>query len=336
MKTLRITEPFKVEVIDTEKPEVKEGEALLRILYGGICGSDLGSYRGTYAYVDYPRIPGHEFSAEIVEVGPNDYGLKPGMIVTGNPYYNCGGCYSCQRGMVNCCQDNHTLGCQIDGAFSEYFSMPVERIYDGKGIDAKTLTLVEPYCIAAHGVKRASVTAEDKVLVVGAGAIGIMALISAKRTGAKVYVADVAMDKLEGAKNFGADGVILNDEHFLEHVMEATDGHGFDAVIEAVGLPETFQACVDACAFGGRFSLVGIGKKPLNFDFTVIQKKELNIFGSRNALKEDFTQAIDDIIAGKLNLNGVITKISKLDDAAALFEEFHQNQGSMLKVMLEF
>ena len=170
----------------------------------------------------------------------------------------------------------------------------------------------------------------------GAGAIGIMALISAKRTGAAVYVADVAMEKLEGAKNFGADGVILNDEHFMEGVMAATDGHGFDAVIEAVGLPETFQACVDACAFGGRFALVGIGKKPLNFDFTVIQKKELNIFGSRNALKEDFLQAIDDITAGRLNLDGVITKISKLEDAAELFDEFHRNQGRMLKVMLEF
>ena len=278
MKTLQISEPFKVEITETDMETVKDGEALLRILYGGICGSDLGTYRGTYAYVDYPRIPGHEFSAVILAVGENDYGLKRGMVVTGNPYYNCGECYSCQRGLVNCCQDNHTLGCQIDGVFSEYFTMPVERIYDGKGIDVKILALVEPYCIAAHGIKRVSVSAQDKVLIVGAGTIGVMALIAAKRLGASVYIADVAEEKLNTARKFGADGVILNDGNFMRSVMDATDGNGFDVVVEAVGLPETFQSCIDACAYGGRMSLIGIGKQPLNFDFTVIQKKELNIF----------------------------------------------------------
>lgn len=260
----------------------------------------------------------------ILAVGENDYGLKRGMVVTGNPYYNCGECYSCQRGLVNCCQDNHTLGCQIDGVFSEYFTMPVERIYDGKGIDVKTLALVEPYCIAAHGIKRVSVSAQDKVLIVGAGTIGVMALIAAKRLGASVYIADVAEEKLNTARKFGADGVILNDGNFMRNVMDATDGNGFDVVVEAVGLPETFQSCIDACAYGGRMSLIGIGKQPLNFDFTVIQKKELNIFGSRNALREDFLQAIDDIASGQLNLDGIITKVYNVDEAELLFKEFHE------------
>ena len=91
-----ISEPGKVAVTETEMPEVKEGEALLKLLYGGICGSDLGTYRGTFAYASYPRIPGHEFSAQIVEIGENDRGLKPGMIVTCNPYFNCQKCYSCE------------------------------------------------------------------------------------------------------------------------------------------------------------------------------------------------------------------------------------------------
>lgn len=82
MKAICIVEPGKVEIRDIEKPVRKEGEALLKLLYGGICGSDLGSYRGMNAYVSYPRVPGHEFSAEIVEIDDNDQGLKPGMIVT--------------------------------------------------------------------------------------------------------------------------------------------------------------------------------------------------------------------------------------------------------------
>lgn len=91
----------------------KEGEVLLKLLYGGICGSDLGSYRGTFAYFDYPRIPGHEFSAEVIEADENnEYGIKPGMIVTCNPYFNCGHCYSCTHGIVNACMDNQTMGCQ--------------------------------------------------------------------------------------------------------------------------------------------------------------------------------------------------------------------------------
>lgn len=135
-------------------PVAKEGEALLKLLYGGICGSDLGSYRGTYAYFDYPRIPGHEFSAEIVEVGENDYGLKKGMIVTCNPYFNCTHCYSCRRGLVNCCTTNQTMGCQRDGAFSEYVAMPLERIYDGKGVPPKTLALIDPCRRGFHNLRR--------------------------------------------------------------------------------------------------------------------------------------------------------------------------------------
>ena len=145
MKTIMIPEPGKVMMTETEMPEVKQGEALLKILYGGICGSDLGTYRGTFAYAGYPRIPGHEFSAQIVKIGENDRGLKEGMIVTCNPYFNCQKCYSCERGLVNCCESNETLGAQRDGAFSEYVTMPVERIYDGKGLSPKSLALIEPF-----------------------------------------------------------------------------------------------------------------------------------------------------------------------------------------------
>ena len=112
MKSVYINAPGQVEIRETPMPQRKKGEALLKLLYGGICGSDLGSYRGTFAYFSYPRIPGHEFSAEIVEIDENEYDLKKGMIVTCNPYFNCGSCYSCSRGIVNACMDNQTMGCQ--------------------------------------------------------------------------------------------------------------------------------------------------------------------------------------------------------------------------------
>lgn len=254
MKTIMIPEPGKVMMTETEMPEVKQGEALLKILYGGICGSDLGTYRGTFAYAGYPRIPGHEFSAQIVKIGENDRGLKEGMIVTCNPYFNCQKCYSCERGLVNCCESNETLGAQRDGAFSEYITMPVERIYDGKGLSPKSLALIEPFCISYHGVSRSDIQKGDKVLVIGAGTIGVLAAVAAKAKGGEVYIADIAEEKLQYAYHtFGLTGMIKNDseENFANRVREITgDHHGFDVCIEAVGLPSTFQNCIDAAAFG--------------------------------------------------------------------------------------
>lgn len=340
MKSIVINNPGEVNIKEMDMPTPKEGEALLKILYGGICGSDLNTYRGTFAYVTYPRIPGHEFSAEIIKVGPNDKNLKEGMIVTCNPYFNCGTCYSCERGLVNCCTTNQTMGVQREGAFSQYITMPIERVYDGKGLSAKTLALIEPFCISYHGVTRANVKKDDKVLVIGAGTIGVLAAVAAKALGATVYISDIAEKKLEFAKEFGVDGAFVNDspEGFEANVSEITDGNGFDVTIEAVGLPSTFQNCIDAASFGGRVVLIGVGKNNLDFNFTMIQKKELNVFGSRNALKKDFEGIIDLIKDGKvdIDINKIVTNIYKMEDAAKAFEDFDKSAGSMLKVLFEF
>ena len=348
MKAIYINAPGEVEIKDIPMPVRKPGEALLKILYGGICGSDLGSYRGTFAYFDYPRIPGHEFSAQIVEVDDNEYGLKEGMIVTCNPYFNCGHCYSCERGIVNACMDNQTMGCQRDGAFCEYITMPLERIYDGKGVDAKLLAAIEPFCIGYHGVQRAGVKKGDKVLVVGAGTIGVLAACAAKALGGEVYLCDVAEEKLNYAmETFGFAGTILNNSP--EALEEATakitgsidirgtrNNYGFDVCIEAVGLPSTFQNCIDAAAFGAKIVLIGVGKKNLDFNFTLLQKKELNVYGSRNAMKKDFLELIDLVKDGKADLGKIITNTYKFNDAAQAFHDFAANGAKMLKVVLDF
>lgn len=342
MKTVIINKPTQAEIIDTEKPIRKAGEALLKILYGGICGSDLGTYRGTFAYASYPRIPGHEFSAQIMEIDPADaekYHLKKGMIVTCNPYFNCGKCYSCRRGLVNCCTSNETLGAQRDGAFSEYVVMPVERIYDGKGVPAKILALIEPFCISYHGVSRAKVQPGDKVLVVGAGTIGVLAAVAAKAAGAQVWISDIAQKKIEYAvQKFDLAGSILNEgpEQFQKQVEAITQGDGFDVTIEAVGLPSTFQNCIDAAAFGARFVQIGVGKKNANFNFTLLQKKELNVYGSRNALKKDFLELIELVRSGKVAIQQIITNVYELEDAPQAFHDFSENAANMLKVVIHF
>lgn len=340
MKELYINSPGVVEFREADMPKRNETEAVLKLLYGGICGSDLGSYRGTFAYFSYPRIPGHEFSAEIVDIDENNsYGLKKGMVVTCNPYFNCGKCYPCRKGLVNVCEHNETMGSQRNGAFRDYIVMPLERIYDGRGLDARTLAVVEPFCIGLHGINHVQLKKGDRVLVIGSGTIGIFAATAAKMKGATVIMADISENKLQMAKQqFGIDDTILNDSHesFLSRVMEKTDGCGFDVCVEAVGLPSTFQDCIDAACFGGSVILIGIGKKNLDFNFTTIQKKELHIYGSRNALKQDFIETIDALLTGKLDLGKAITDVYAFSEAPKAFAEFSENQGDKLKVLLDF
>ena len=119
-------------------------------------------------------------------------------------------------------------------------------------------------------------------------------------------------------------------------VEQITKGNGFDVVIEAVGLPSTFQNSIDAAAFGGRVVLIGVGKKNLDFDFTLIQKKELNVLGSRNALKKDFLELIDLVKAGEIDLEKIVTNTYKFQEAEKAFRDFSENAGSMLKVVIDF
>lgn len=338
MKTVLITKPNEIAVVDTDVkiPQVGKGEALLKIKYCGICGADVASYTGNQPFTTYPRIPGHEFSAEVVQIEDNDKGLKVGDIVTANPYFNCGECYSCKRGYVNCCTDNKTMGVQKDGSFCEYIAMPIDRIYHGKGLDAKQLALIEPFAISYHAVSRANIKKGDNVLVVGAGPIGIFAVISAIQKGANVYVSDMLQSRLQLALFYGASGVIDIKTHSLtEETKRITQGNGFDVCIEACGLSQTFLDCIENVAFAGSIILIGNGKKETTFNHSIILKKELNIHGSRNALASDFTQLIDLVASGKLDIMKIVSEIYSMDNADKAFKALASNDGSLAKILVE-
>lgn len=336
MKAVYVEEPGKIELVEMEKPIPKKGEALLKIKYCGICGADVATFTGNQPFTTYPRIPGHEFSAEIIEIEENNLGLKVGDIVTANPYFNCTSCYSCDRGIVNACTSNKTMGVQRDGSFAEYITMPIERIYSGKGLSSKTLALIEPFSIGYHASKRANIKAGDKVLVIGAGAIGIFAAISAKLKGATVYISDIFEKRLENAFNFGIDGIInVNKENLEEKTKELTNGNGFDVCMEAVGQDSTFLDCINCSAFGANIVLIGNGKKETTFNHSILLKKELNIYGSRNALKEDFLELIDLISSGKINVDKIVSDIYEKENALEAFDSLVHNDGSKFKVLVK-
>lgn len=336
MKAIVIPNPNEIEIREVPMPEVKEGEALLKVRYVGICGADVASFTGNQPFTTYPRIPGHEFSAEIVEIPENDKGLKAGDIVTCNPYFNCGGCYSCERGFVNCCTDNQTMGVQRDGAFCEYISMPVERIYEGKGLSAEELALIEPFSISQHAVSRCTIKENDNVLVIGAGPIGLFSLLAAKAKCKNIVVADILDNRLDLAKEYGAAAVVNTKAESLEEFTNKfTDGKGFDVCIEACGAPETFLGCIDSCAFAGNIVLIGNGKRETSFVHSIILKKELNIFGSRNALKEDFINNIDLVASKKCDVMKMVSRVYDMENALDAFKALANNDGTLAKILIK-
>ena len=336
MKAIVIPNPNEIEIREVPMPRGKEGEALLKVRYVGICGADVASFTGNQPFTTYPRIPGHEFSAEIVEIPENDKGLKAGDIVTSNPYFNCGSCYSCERGFVNCCTDNQTMGVQRDGAFCEYISMPVERIYEGKGLSAEELALIEPFSISQHAVSRCTIKESDNVLVIGAGPIGLFALLAAKAKCKNIVVADILDNRLALAKEYGATAVINTKNQSLEEFTnEFTNGRGFDVCIEACGAPETFLGCIDNCAFAGNIVLIGNGKRETNFVHSIILKKELNIYGSRNALKDDFINNIDIVASGNADVMKMVSRVYDMENALDAFKALANNDGTLAKILIK-
>lgn len=333
MKVARIIKPFEIQIQEEPMPIRGKDEALLKIKYVGICGSDVSVFKGTQPFGSYPRIPGHEFSAEIVEIDDNPKGLKKGMLVTATPYFNCGSCYACKCGKTNCCEDNQTMGVQRDGAFAEYCVVPVSKLYPAKGIREDLLTLIEPYCISYHAIKRADLKKGDTVLIFGAGPIGTFAAVAAKQLGCRVIISDLLESRLSLAREVCGAETALPGE--LDELMNTVNGgKGADVCIEAVGIANTFLSCIDRVCFGGKIILIGNGKTEATFNHSIILKKELQIFGSRNSLFE-FEEAIDMMSEGTLDLEKIVTHVFPFDKLHDAFDLLANNDGSASKVLVK-
>jgi threonine dehydrogenase-like Zn-dependent dehydrogenase len=187
-------------------------------------------------------------------------------------------------------------------------------------------------------VKRARVAPGERVQVVGAGTIGLFAALDAKLAGAEVHVADVVPRKLALAERLGLDGTFVagDDADFADRVKAATGGDGFDVCLEAVGLPSTFLRCIEAAAHRARVVIVGIGKQSLDFRYTIIQTKELDVLGSRNALREDFLEVIELARSGRIDLSAVVSDEYGLGEAERAFQDLAGSAGEKLKVMVRF
>jgi threonine dehydrogenase-like Zn-dependent dehydrogenase len=312
-------------------PVVKDGDILLKVRMVGFCGSDLNSFRGLNPLVSFPRIPGHEVSATILQ---GDDEFCSGMDVALYPYSSCGQCSACRLGRTNACQFNQTLGVQRDGALAEFVTMPREKLYPAR-LTVKELCVVEPLTVGFHAVARGSVTEKDTVGVFGCGGVGLGAVAAAAFRGAPVIAVDVDDKKLELALLTGATLTINSSQESLHRrLLELTDGHGPDVVIEAVGSPATFRAAVEEVCFAGRVVYIGYAKEPVSYETKLFVQKELDVRGSRNALPENFHEVIRFLEAGKFPVDQAVSWILPLEESPNALRSWSENPSRFHKILV--
>ena len=327
-----------MKVIDMAESQMGDGEVLLKMRYVGFCGSDLNTFRGGNPMVKMPVVPGHEVGAEIVSIGKNvPETLKPGMIVTVNPYTNCGKCASCRNDRVNACEHNETLGVQRWGAMRELLVLPWEKVIPAGSLDPRTCALIEPMSVGFHAVNRAQVTDVDVVMVIGCGMVGMGAIVRAALRGATVIAADIDDEKLALAKEMGATYTVntkIEDAH--ARLQEMTGGFGPDVVIEAVGSVPTYQMAINEVAFTGRVVCIGYAKTEVSFQTKYFVQKELDIRGSRNAQPSDFRAVIHYLERGTCPVDRLISGDVAPEGALEAMQQWAANPGKVFRILVHF
>ena len=338
MKAIQISALRQMAVVNIPEEEMKPDEVLLRLNFVGFCGSDLSTFLGKNPMVNMPVIPGHEVGAVIEKVGANvPEGLKPGMVVTVNPYTNCGKCASCRNSRVNACQHNETLGVQRNGAMRELITLPWEKVIPAGLLTPRTCALIEPMSVGFHAVSRAQVTDIDVVLVIGCGMVGMGAVVRSAQRGATVVAADIDDSKLELARRMGASYTInTKTEDVHARLLEMTSGFGPDVVIEAVGSSQTYQMAVDEVAFTGRVICIGYAKTEVSFQTKYFVQKELDIRGSRNAQPSDFRAVIHYLERGTCPVDQLISRVVRPEEAAEAMQQWADNPGKTFRILVEF
>jgi len=338
MKAIQIAGLRQMQTVDIAEQELGSDQVLLRLEYVGFCGSDLSTWLGKNPMVRMPVIPGHEVGAVIERVGDRvPEGLKPGMVVTCNPYTNCGKCASCRNGRVNACEHNETLGVQRNGAMRERIVLPWEKVIPAGLLTPRTCALIEPMSVGFHAVSRAQVTDIDVVLVIGCGMVGMGAVVRSVQRGATVVAADIDDDKLALAREMGASYTIntrTDDVH--KRLLEMTSGFGPDVVIEAVGSSETYQMAVDEVAFTGRVICIGYAKTEVSFQTKYFVQKELDIRGSRNAQPSDFRAVIHYLEKGSCPVDRLISREVTPEEAPEAMRQWAGSPGKVFRILVRF
>lgn len=328
------SEPGRLEIDQRPAPQPEPRDALVRPRRIGICGTDYHIYEGKHPYLQYPRIMGHELAVEVVEAPPGS-GFATGEICVVNPYLSCGHCIACRAGKPNCCVDISVLGVHQDGGMAGLLSVPQENLVRADGLTADQCATVEFLSIGAHAVGRGAVTAGDRVLVVGAGPIGLGVAMFARLSGGGVAVFDRAAERTAVAQSVAGVTALPADGDTLRAAATFTDGEGFDVVFDATGSSRAMEAGFDHVAHGGRYVLVSVVTEAIAFKDPDFHRKEMTLFGSRNATSEDFERVIGAIRAGQVPVDRLITHRTTLRDAVEAIPRWATEKSGLIKALVE-
>ena len=336
MKTLVCTVPGKFEYETGEQPGPKPGQAILKIKRIGICGTDLHAFEGTQPYFEYPRILGHELSGELIAVdGVEDFEI--GEAVTFIPYFYCGKCIACRAGKENACVNIKVCGVHQHGGMVEYLSVPSYSLIHGEGLSFDALALVEPLAIGAHGVRRAGVTKDEFVLVIGAGPIGLGTMEFVRIAGGKVIALDINNDRLQFCKERLKVEYTINamDADVAEQLKSITNGDMPTVVIDATGNLKAINNAFQYMAHGARYVLIGLQKGEICFSHPEFHKREATLMSSRNATREDFEHVIECMKRKEVDPTTYITHRVFFDQVKDEFEGWLNPANGVIKAMVE-
>lgn len=336
MKAVYLKEPNNVFIQEIEKPQYKPGEgmALIHIKSMGICGSDIGAYRGVNPIVSYPRILGHELAGIVEEIDENNpKGIRKGDRVVLEPYLHCGTCYPCSLGRTNCCETLKCLGVHTDGGMTEYFLHPDFMLVPlPESIPWEQAPLSEPLTISLHALHRAKVTAGEHVVINGCGAIGLLAALAAISYKAIPIVIDPVAERLAYARSLGVEHTIcIPGENSLEKVKELTDGRMAEVVLEMSGAGSAIRQSLDLVSYAGRIVLTGWPKSETSLPTNLITTKEIDVLGGRNSARE-FEESLELIRSGVVDAKAVLSKVITIDEVPDAVRELSEFPGRYLKI----
>lgn len=335
MRAVVCRKPGELTIEDRPEPERGPAEVLVGIRRIGICGTDYHIYEGKHPYLQYPRVIGHELAGEVLEAPPGG-AFRPGQAVVVNPYLSCGTCIACRKNKPNCCTNIAVLGVHCDGGMCERISVPERNLYPAGGLSLDQAASVEFLAIGAHAVARSGLTAGARVLVIGAGPIGLGAAIFAGLAGGEVTIMDRDRERMEFAlKAELAARAIEAGDRTAEAVREATGGDGFDVVFDATGNRPSMEAAFGHVAHGGTLVLVGVLIDNITFFDPEFHKREMGVLGSRNALRADFETVMAAVESGRAPLQRLLTHRTSLLGVTADLPRWTTAKAGLVKALVE-
>jgi len=339
MKAIQFQEPRRLVHVDVADPgQPGPGQALVRTHRMGICGTDISGYLGKMPFFSYPRIPGHELGVEVLAVADDVTRIKAGDRCSVEPYMNCGACYACRTGHTNCCETLEVIGVMVDGGLCEHFLIRADKLHRSDVLSMEQLALVETLAIGCHATDRGGPQADENVLIIGAGPIGLATLEFTRLTGAIVTVMDMNPERLEFCRsNYSVAHTIQfsDDGKEWDQAMEITSGDRYSVVIDATGNQHSMSAALQYVAHSGTLVYVGITTQDISFAHPTLHRPEITLKASRNAVANDFTHIIGLIETGTINTDTWITHRTTFDTVANDFESFTQPETGVIKAMID-